>query len=598
MQTHGASSIMRNVKDRILTNIARKKQTGSTRKLDAVGHARNLRPELEVARKSQASIVRAERGKQIALIRSQGLKMEPLAVDQELEVPFLANGLDRVLFSPGIHMLKDPRTNVYNFSSQLEDIMSIRDFDFDRIAPFVPPDKDSILAKLARKHGLKYVSSTSSLTGILSHLHYAISHMRPPHTLNLSKYIPEALTTFSAAQRSPLSVFLKLDEESGVFSISSNSDQDPFILSLLGHELEAMLTTDINNFKKFNRNAPDFEAFEGPPTQHSYHFTTCGPILMRSQLDCYDSRLPGTGMFDLKTRAVCAVRHDIDYAQINEGSGYQLNRLHGRFESYSREQLELIRSAMFKYSLQARIGRMDGIFIAYHNVRTLFGFEYVPLSELDKIYHTAHLVDNATSKLDVDAAMSTIATNIAEAEFLLSVNVATYIFEDVLTAFKSRSTKLELVFYCPSPETIIVLAKDVHKGSNLLPPQPWLPEDVVALRYTVASYVDGKLVPFASYPSPYSSGSWDVSLRVETLNGSEAASIYSQTMGAYTANEISSSPLLDRIADEEEWRRKMLSQLPKPSKLQTQLRRLGVRGEASRVLNASREKIEWRASNA
>jgi hypothetical protein len=31
---------------------------------------------------------------------------------------------------------------------------------------------------------------------------------------------------------------------------------------------------------------------------------------MRSQLDCYDPRLPGTGVFDIKTRACLSLRHD------------------------------------------------------------------------------------------------------------------------------------------------------------------------------------------------------------------------------------------------------------------------------------------------
>lgn len=31
---------------------------------------------------------------------------------------------------------------------------------------------------------------------------------------------------------------------------------------------------------------------------------------MRSQLDCHDPRLPGTGTFDIKTRACVTVRHD------------------------------------------------------------------------------------------------------------------------------------------------------------------------------------------------------------------------------------------------------------------------------------------------
>ena len=34
-------------------------------------------------------------------------------------------------------------------------------------------------------------------------------------------------------------------------------------------------------------------------------------LMMRSQLDCQDNRLPGTGVFDIKTRACISLRMDI-----------------------------------------------------------------------------------------------------------------------------------------------------------------------------------------------------------------------------------------------------------------------------------------------
>ena len=34
-------------------------------------------------------------------------------------------------------------------------------------------------------------------------------------------------------------------------------------------------------------------------------------FVMRSQLDCHDNRLPGTGVFDIKTRACISLRMDI-----------------------------------------------------------------------------------------------------------------------------------------------------------------------------------------------------------------------------------------------------------------------------------------------
>ena len=43
----------------------------------------------------------------------------------------------------------------------------------------------------------------------------------------------------------------------------------------------------------------------------------------------------------------------------------------------------MIRSAFLEYSFQARIGNMDGIFVAYHNTARIFGFQYVSLHEMD-----------------------------------------------------------------------------------------------------------------------------------------------------------------------------------------------------------------------
>ena len=102
---------------------------------------------------------------------------------------------------------------------------------------------------------------------------------------------------------------------------------------------------------------------------------------MRSQLDCHDPRLPGTGVFDLKTRAALPVR--IDLMNYKQHSTYLIRRLQGETESFEREYYDLMRSAFLKYSFQARIGNMDGILVAHHNTARIFGFRYIPLSEMD-----------------------------------------------------------------------------------------------------------------------------------------------------------------------------------------------------------------------
>jgi len=69
-------------------------------------------------------------------------------------------------------------------------------------------------------------------------------------------------------------------------------------------------------------------------------------------------------------------------------------------ESFEREYYDLIRSAFLKYryenlnssnqmnsnlfSFQVRIGNMDGVIVAYHNTARMFGFQYIPLQEMDE----------------------------------------------------------------------------------------------------------------------------------------------------------------------------------------------------------------------
>lgn len=102
---------------------------------------------------------------------------------------------------------------------------------------------------------------------------------------------------------------------------------------------------------------------------------------MRSQLDCHHPSLPGTGVFDLKTRAAMPIR--LDVYNYEDHIDYHINKLHGPWESFEKEYYDLIRSAFLKYSFQARIGNMDGVFVAYHNTALIFGFQYIPLTEME-----------------------------------------------------------------------------------------------------------------------------------------------------------------------------------------------------------------------
>ncbi|WRT64265.1 uncharacterized protein IL334_001196 [Kwoniella shivajii] len=120
-------------------------------------------------------------------------------------------------------------------------------------------------------------------------------------------------------------------------------------------------------------------------------------LLMRSQLDCYDPRLPGNGVFDIKTRACLPIRHD--RANYLANSDYDIWRERGYTQSYEREYYDLLRAGML--NLQVRIGGMDGIFLAYHNTSRLFGFQYISLTEIDQRIFGSTEMANQAFKLSV-----------------------------------------------------------------------------------------------------------------------------------------------------------------------------------------------------
>jgi hypothetical protein len=73
----------------------------------------------------------------------------------------------------------------------------------------------------------------------------------------------------------------------------------------------------------------------------------------------------------------------MDIMNYEQHSTYLIRAAQGELESFEREYHDLIRSAFLKYGLQARIGNMDGVLVAHHNTSRMFGFRYIPLSEMD-----------------------------------------------------------------------------------------------------------------------------------------------------------------------------------------------------------------------
>lgn len=318
---------------------------------------------------------------------------------------------------------------MYNFDPYLRSIMPVSEFDFDVLNEYITSSRDTKLRDMARERNLKYVGSSSSMTSVLSHFHYLLSQWRPVTTSMLSKNFVETSNNFTKLMRAPSAVFLRYRD--GVYAIDADKEFDTAnVLMNLGKSMERLLTMPKDQFERY-RKSSDNKMTSAESDDESYHYTTMGDFLMRGQLDAWDPRLPGTGMFDLKTRAVLSVR--MDAQNYEEGMGYQLRKLTGEYESFEREYFDMIRAAFLKYSLQVRMGRMDGIFVAYHNVERIFGFQYISLPEMDFAIH---------GQKDL---------TLGDAEFKISLNM----WNKILNRATAKYPKQSLRFHFETRETQI-----------------------------------------------------------------------------------------------------------------------------------------------
>lgn len=289
--------------------------------------------------------------------------------------------------SPGVYQLRDPRSRVYNFDPYLGEIMPVSEFDFSTLKPYITSSQDALAREMAAKNQKKYFGSSSSMTSVLSHFHYLLSAWRPISVRQMSCGFPDHLRNFTRLLRAPTAMFLHYKEKEDTYAIDADKEYDSSnILANLGKSMEKLLTLPKEEFERYRRSSANkVSAEEESAVPESYHFTGAGNFLMRSQLDAYDPRLPGTGMYDLKTRAVVSIRMDVTNHE--NGIGYEIKDRFGTYESFEREYFDMIRAAFLKYSLQVRIGRMDGIFVAYHNIERIFGFQYISLPEMDQSLH-------------------------------------------------------------------------------------------------------------------------------------------------------------------------------------------------------------------
>jgi hypothetical protein len=90
-------------------------------------------------------------------------------------LPRLAHGLARVLAADNsvATSLQPDDARGQPFSPYLRRIVQPEHINWEAIAPFTPASQDAVLHELAVSHGARYKASTSSITGLLSHVYQA-----------------------------------------------------------------------------------------------------------------------------------------------------------------------------------------------------------------------------------------------------------------------------------------------------------------------------------------------------------------------------------------------------------------------------------------
>lgn len=167
-----------------------------------------------------------------------------------VQVPTLSYGLERVLFNPGVHWLRDLRTNVYNFDPCLRAILPPDQFNSEYIPAFVPASKDTALHDLALSHHCAFVTSTSSISQTMSLIYFVLSKMKPLNLDCLSQAFSEEPRSFTLLTRSPAAVLVRPHRVNLRSIVVEKVEEPENILQQLGQVMERLLTEPKDNFAK------------------------------------------------------------------------------------------------------------------------------------------------------------------------------------------------------------------------------------------------------------------------------------------------------------------------------------------------------------
>lgn len=543
-------------------------------------------------------------------------------------LPTLAHDLEKVLKQKGVHYLHRERGKKESaqFDRGLNYIDKLKEFEDSFLNNFVSPSKDSSLLQLAKDKNKTYYSSTSSMTSTLFQFYMLMNNYNKDRRDRFQyDYFTKLMTLIPSSF-----IVSKKDPTSEIYSIESDKSADvSYYLAEFGHIAEVILTnetkdiklfkqlekqskssvneddsidqSDLENLVNFDPSEDDiknFENFKNP--KNVYNVSSLGKFLMRSQLDCYSKDLPGNGTFDLKSRATADIRYDKTNPNM-EGTKYS-----DTF-SYRLEYQDLIRTgALLKYSFQARIGQMDGIFVGFHNLQQFFAFEYFKLEDIDKVFFND----------------SDIASYIAENQFKFSLEIWSHLLDIIRHDLKgfdvehfrvvlkselkpgtpfhqlkvnvvplNNEQKTQLQTYPSS----IVRSKDVNEQAQLLKEHKTKLEELNkstannVLSYVVdtINWVDQKKLEPYKLPTS-TSQKWQMEFRISSQDSDSET--YLKHLGRVTGSITKGMPKEKSFRPKESGKSKERSTKPSGEKLEPN------QEEMKKIINSKRTKKPLRTS--
>ena len=203
-------------------------------------------------------------------------------------IPSLTGSLSRVLFQPYNPLwLRCPRTGVYNFPSHLEDIHPPEEFAFDRLPPYLTSSKDEELIKFTKINSCRYLGSTSTMTGVLAHLHFMLTNWKNVNFETLSEELINMPAGFSSATKLPSAIILKKvsSDDGNIYAIDKDKTYDvdeDNVLLWVGTQLEKQLTMHPDEFSGLLRKNPITQTvLNRREEREAYHYSKVSELFLK-----------------------------------------------------------------------------------------------------------------------------------------------------------------------------------------------------------------------------------------------------------------------------------------------------------------------------